>query len=115
MITLDDIITMTRQGWTRDEILALSEADAKRQAPAPQPEPTPAPQPEPAPAPQPAPAPAPQPAPQMDDRIVQALERLNGAIDLMQSINRTSDQLPKPETSEDIFANIIAPRARERS
>ena len=107
MITLDDIITMTRQGWTRDEILALSEADAKRQAPAPQPEP--------APAPQPAPAPAPQPAPQMDDRIVQALERLNGAIDLMQSINRTSDQLPKPETSEDIFANIIAPRARERS
>lgn len=115
MITLDDIIAMTRQGWTRDEILALSEADAKHQAPAPQPEPEPAPAPQQAPAPQPEPAPQPAPAPQMDDRIVQALERLNGAIDLMQSINRTADQLPKPETSEEIFANIIAPRGRERS
>lgn len=47
-MTLDDIIALTRAGYTKDDITALI-------TPAAQPEPAPAPEPEPTPAPEPAP------------------------------------------------------------
>lgn len=63
-MTLNDVITLARAGFTREQIMELSApVPAPAPAPAPMPVPAPAPAPSPAPAPMPVPAPAPAPAP----------------------------------------------------
>ena len=61
-MTINDVITLARAGFTREQIMELS-APVPAPAPAPMPVPAPVPAPSPAPAPMPVPAPAPAPSP----------------------------------------------------
>lgn len=114
-MTIDDILNLTRAGFTKSEILALvnpqpeSPQNAPEQAqPAPEPE-TPAPAPDPVPAEPAAPAPAPEaPAGPTTQDLMAAIQGLTAA---MQSANRNMAQMPDQHqmTGEDVLAQIIRP------
>lgn len=119
MPTLEEVITLSRAGFTKQEILMMTGTPAPAPQPAPEPEPepqhapepAPAPAPEPTPAPaQPAPAPAPQPEPQQPSNqdVLAAINSLTAAI---QNINRNSAQQPGQNrlTGDDVMAGFIRP------
>lgn len=115
MPTLEEVIALSRAGFTKQEIMMMTGTPAPEPAPAPAPEPTPAPAPEPAPAPdpQPAPAPDPQPAPApapqpSNQDVLAAINSLTAAI---QNINRNSAQQPGQNrlTGDDVMAGFIRP------
>ena len=107
MYNFDDILALSKAGFTAQQIAALAQTV---QQPAPvtvqQPAPAPVQQPAPAPAQQPAPAPAQQPAPAKDP-ILEAIQNLTGIVQNGNILQ--SQQPPKQQTAEDILANIINP------
>ena len=102
----EDILALVRAGFSRSEILAMSQpAEPAPAAPQPDPEPAPAaPQPDPTPA---APQPAPDPQPSNQD-VLAAINSLTAAI---QNINRNSAQQPGQSriTGDDVMAGFIRP------
>lgn len=114
-MTIEDILNLTRAGFTKAEIMALvnpapeSPQNAPEQAqPEPEPE-TPAPAPEPVPAEPAAPAPAPEaPAGPTTQDLMAAIQGLTAA---MQSANRNMAQMPDQHqlNGEDVLAQIIRP------
>ena len=109
MYNFDDILALSKAGFTAQQIAALAQT-VQQPAPAPVQQPTPAPvqQPAPAPAPvqQPTPAPVQQPAPAKDP-ILEAIQNLTGIVQNGNILQ--SQQPPKQQTAEDILANIINP------
>lgn len=112
MPTLEEVIALSRAGFTKQEILMMTGTPAQEPAPAPAQEPAqePAPSPAPEPDPQPAPAPDPQPAPQQPSNqdVLAAINSLTAAI---QNINRNSAQQPGQNrlTGDDVMAGFIRP------
>ena len=109
MYNFDDILALSKAGFTAQQIAALAQT-VQQPAPAPVPQPAPAPVPQlaPAPVPQPAPAPVPQPAPApAKDPILEAIQNLTGIVQNGNILQ--SQQPPKQQTAEDILANIINP------
>ena len=103
----DDILTLLKAGYTRQEIDAMASP-----APAPVPDPTPAPTP--APTPNPVPDPSPAPAPQNNDAILAAITDLgNKSTAAMQaaSLGAAMMQQPTGDTLESVMAQIIPPVA----
>lgn len=112
---LNDIITLVKAGYTKEEINAMQ---TPPQVPAAGPaEVTPDPQPVPeenAPADQ---APAPAPAPADGSGAYERLEaRLNQFINIMQAQNLNANMSGKvsERSPEDILAGVIAPPARKK-
>ena len=105
----EDILALVRAGFSRSEILSMSQpAEPAPAAPQPDPEPAPAaPQPEPTPA-APQPAPAAQPAQPSNQDVLAAINSLTAAI---QNINRNSAQQPGQSriTGDDVMAGFIRP------
>ena len=96
---INDIITLTQAGWTKDEIMSLvnSEAQDQPQQPDPQPEQQPAAQPE-------------QPAQlSMDDRFAQMETKLDYVINRFNYMAVQNSQQPDQpgETVEDILASVV--------
>lgn len=103
---INDIITLTQAGWTKDEIMSLvnSESQDQPQQPDPQPE-QPAAQPE-----QPAQQPAQQPMPvSVDDRFAQMETKLDYVINRFNYLAVQNSQQPDQpgETVEDILASVV--------
>lgn len=100
---INDIITLTQAGWTKDEIMSLvnNEAQDQPQQPDPQPEQQPAAQ----PAAQPE-----QPAQlSMDDRFAQMETKLDYVINRFNYMAVQNSQQPDQpgETVEDILASVV--------
>lgn len=96
---INDIITLTQAGWTKDEIMSLvnGEAQDQPQQPDPQPEQQPAAQPE-------------QPAQMsMDDRFAQMETKLDYVINRFNYMAVQNSQQPDQpgETVEDILASVV--------
>ena len=111
-MTLQEVLTLAKAGFTAEQISALGAADQPDPAPTPDPAPAPAP----APAPNPAPAPDPAPAPtSQPDPYQQIMEQLGMIRQQIQTSNRNSAQQPEqPElTGDQVLANIIAPPRRK--
>ena len=110
----EDILALVRAGFSRSEILAMSQpAEPAPAEPQPDPEPAPQPDPEPAPAaPQPEPTPAaPQPAPAPQPSNQDVLAAIQGLTAAIQNINRNSAQQPGQSriTGDDVMAGFIRP------
>ena len=105
-LSIEDIVALSKAGFTASQIAELNAAPAP--APAPAPEPAPAP----APAPEPAPAPAPQTAaPHSVDDVLAAISGLSASI---QNANLLQAQMPtEQKTAETILASIINPPKKE--
>ena len=106
MATLSDVVALANAGFTAEQIAKMITA------PAPQPAPAPAPQPAPAPAPQPAPAPAPQPA--QGDWFQEVLKQLGVIQQGIAQNNINQSQQPPAQTTDDILAEIIAPKPEQK-
>ena len=98
-MTLDEILTLVKAGYTKEEISAL-------ETPAAQPAEQSAEQPKETPAAQPAGQPKETPAAQQNE-ILEALNRLTNSL-ISKNINQTITQ-PVERTPEDALAEIIAP------
>lgn len=110
-----EILQLINAGYTKAEIDAM-ELPETAAVPDPVPEPVPDPVPEPVPEAEPAPVKeAPQPEPVKPNPVnpeIQALtKQINDLVSAIQKSNLLNTQMPeaKPETAEDILANIIAP------
>lgn len=107
-LSIEDIVALSKAGFTASQIAELNAAPAPAPAPAPEPAPAPAP----APAPEPAPAPAPQTAaPHSVDDVLAAISGLSASI---QNANLLQAQMPtEQKTAETILASIINPPKKE--
>lgn len=99
---INDIITLTQAGWTKDEIMSLvnNEAQDQPQQPYPQPD-----QPQ-----QPDPQPEQQPAPMnVDDRFAQMETKLDYVINRFNYMAVQNSQQPDQpgETIEDILSSVV--------
>lgn len=99
-VNANDVLTLAKAGFTAQQIAALSSLTGQ---PAPA-EPQPAQPAQPAP---PAPAPAPAPAP--DNGVSAMLEKLGVLTEAIQANGLLNANQPKPQTTDDILAAIIAP------
>lgn len=93
-MTLDDILVLTRAGFTKDDIFKLTGTTA------PTPEPTPA------PAPEPIPAPAPV------DMAAEFAALRDSIIEGIRGANLANTQQPAQMTADDVLASIINPPTR---
>ena len=116
MPTLEEVIALSRAGFTKQEILMMTGTPTPAPQPAPEPAPEPAPQPAQEPAPQPQPQPAPEPAPQPQPEPQQpsnqdVLAAINSLTAAIQNINRNSAQQPGQNrlTGDDVMASFIRP------
>lgn len=121
---LNDILSLVRAGYTREEIEHMENPETPASAPVvepvPEPQPAPAPVVEPVPAPAPAPAPTPQPVqqeaqPTMAD-LMQSIAKLTSAVQanaIAQSV-LPGGGIPQTPTAEDMLAEIIRPTFKER-
>lgn len=114
-MTLQEVLTLAKAGFTAEQISALGAADQSTGQPAPDPAPAPAGSPDPAPAapaPDPDPAPAPTAAPDPYAEIMQQLGLLSKQI---QNSNLITAQQPAPAelTGDQVLANIVAPPRRK--
>lgn len=98
MATLSDVVALANAGFTAEQIAKMITA--------------PAPQPAPAPAPQPAPAPAPQPA--QGDWFQEVLKQLGVIQQGIAQNNINQSQQPPAQTTDDILAEIIAPKPEQK-
>ena len=100
---INDIITLTQAGWTKDDIMSLvnGEAQDQPQQPDPQPE-QPAAQPEKS-------AALPEPPLSMDDRFAQMETKLDYVINRFNYMAVQNSQQPDQpgETVEDILASVV--------
>lgn len=107
----DLIKKLKEKGVPADVILELVLDDQELGA-TPEPAEDPAPQPAADPAPQPAADPAPQPAaPAGTDKILEAIERLTGAIQAG-NIRGMNSGGPQTETTDEILASMLAPKKK---
>lgn len=110
---LNDILKLVNAGFTKAEIMQLSEAPAGDPAPAPAQTPTPAPAPDPAPTPAPAGDPAPAPAPAPEDMTQKLLNGITGQLQALTSavqannIRGANAPANAPETTEDIIKSMF--------
>ena len=113
MFSPNDILTLSKAGFTAQQIAGLSMIANQPTTPVVQqtvpavpavPAPAPAPAVPAVPAPAPAPAPA-VPAPAVD-QVLAELQKLTG---LMQNGNIAGSSMPQPQTPEEILAEIINP------
>ena len=126
---LNDILTLVKAGYTRDEIAQMEKPATPNPAPVVEPTPTPAPVAEPAPAPVVVPVAVPAPAPAPTQQPVQAPAEPTMA-ELMQSIAKLTSAVqanaiaqsvipgggtPQTPTAEDMLAEIIRPTYKERN
>lgn len=95
-MTLDDILVLTRAGFTKDDIFKLTGTTA------------PAPEPIPAPTPEPAPAPAPAPV----DMAAEFAALRDSIIEGIRGANLANTQQPAQMTADDVLASIINPPTR---
>lgn len=93
-MTLDDILVLTRAGFTKDDIFKLTG--------------TTAPTPEPAPAPTPEPTPAPAPV----DMAAEFVALRDSIIEGIRGANLAATQQPAQMTADDVLASIINPPTR---
>lgn len=112
-MTKEDVLKLVNAGFSKDEIIALIGPTA----PEPKPEPEPAPTPEPQPVPEPAAAPQPAPSPEQADAIAALTQQVANLTALVQKSNMLRMEQPevKPESAEDIIANIIYPTYKSGS
>lgn len=120
-MTTQDVLILARQGFTAQQIAGLIQASPQPVAqpvpqPVAQPVPQPVQQPSTQPTPQHAPQPTPQPynpyvpvypVPQANDPILQAIQGLQTTI---QSNALLNTQLPEPQSTDDILAEILNPK-----
>jgi len=106
---LDDILTLSRAGFTAAQISQLAELEDGSHPGQPEQPEQPAPQPDPQPTPQPDPQPTPQPAP---DPIAAVMAEITKLREQIQQNNRAgAQQPPDPQvlTGDQILANVIRP------
>lgn len=108
-MTKEDVLKLVNAGFTKDEIIALVGPTAQDPKPEPAQAPATAPEPEPAPAPEPAPQPA--PSPEQADAIAALTQQVANLTALVQKSNMLRMEQPeiKPESAEDLLADIIYP------
>lgn len=115
-MTKEDVLKLVNAGFSKDEIIALVGPSV----------PDPKPEPEPVPAPEPEPAPKPvEPIKQEDIKQAQetgnAIEALTQQVANLTALVQKSNMLRmeqpeiKPESAEDIIANIIYPTFKSGS
>ena len=97
---INDIITLTQAGWTKDEIMQLVNSEKQPEQPAPE-------QPE-----QPAPEQPEQPAPEQkpdDDKIKQLETKLDYVINRFNymAVQQSSQPQGKDESLDDILASVV--------
>lgn len=102
MFSPEDILTLSKAGFSAQQIAALSILSNN---------PAQAPGAAPAPAPAEAPPPAPAPAPAQKDPILSELEKLTG---LMQQNNILAGNVHQQKTANDILAEIINPPIKNK-
>lgn len=103
---LDNIITLIKAGYTKEDI-------EKMEAPAADPDPEEK-DTDPAPAEDPAPAvTSPAAKPENTDQILAALNNLTNAI-MKKNLNVTTAESASPQTTQDILAKVIAPPKKEK-
>lgn len=112
-MTKEDVLKLVNAGFSKDEIIAL----VGPAVPDPKPEPEPAPTPEPQPVPEPAAAPQPAASPEQADAIAALTQQVANLTALVQKSNMLRMEQPevKPESAEDIIANIIYPTYKSGS
>ena len=103
----EDILKLIDAGFSHDEIIALDgPAD-----PEPVQKPTVDPEPEQAPEPQQAPAPAEDPNAKRYDELLQAVQKLTGAIQAGNILN-SNNRAEETKTAEQIMAEVLLPQKR---
>lgn len=103
----EDILKLIDAGFSRDEIIAMNDpAD-----PEPVKEPTVDPEPEQTPEPQQAPAPAEDPNTKRYDELLQAVQKLTGAIQAGNILN-SNNRAEETKTAEQIMAEVLLPQKR---
>ncbi len=105
----ESILKLVEAGFNKEDILALAGTAQPTGAEPPKDEPASQPEPE------PAPAPAPQPDPNQEryDQLLEAMQKLTGAIqagNILNSSNREDPQL----SPEDILAEVVNPKPNKR-
>ena len=93
---LDELVALTKAGFTKDDISRMTAA-AQEPAPVPAQEPTPA------------PAPAQEPTPAQEPAQPLTYEQLHKEMQSLALMFAGGSQ-PKTETLDDVLANIIAPK-----
>ena len=104
-MTKEDILKLVNAGFSKDEIIALVGSSV------------PDPKPEPEPVPEPAASQQPAPAPEPSDAISALTQQVANLTALVQKSNMLRMEQPevKPESAEDIIANIIYPTYKSGS
>lgn len=103
----EDILKLIDAGFSHDEIIALdgpAEAEPVK-------EPTVDPEPEQTPEPQQAPAPAEDPNTKRYDELLQAVQKLTGAIQAGNILN-SNNRAEETKTAEQIMAEVLLPQKR---
>ena len=95
---------LSKAGVSSDVILALMLDEDEKPQPEQKPEPTPKPEPK--------PEPKQQPAAVGNDAILAAIEKLTGAVQAA-NIRNMGGSTPKPETADEVLAQIINPTGKE--
>lgn len=96
-MTVDEILTLARAGFTAEQIAAMS------------PSPAPAPQPEPTPAPAPKEDPEPSFPAQAQTDLAPVLAEIKSLREAIQAQAAHGSQLPAQQSVDDILAGIIDP------
>lgn len=103
----EDILKLIDAGFSHDEIIALN-GPAESE---PVKEPAANPEPEQAPEPQQAPAPAEDPNEKRYDELLQAVQKLTGAIQAGNILN-SNNRAEETKTAEQIMAEVLLPQKR---
>lgn len=103
----EDILKLVEAGFSKDEIIALN-GPAEHE---PEKEPAVDPEPEQAPEPQQSPAPAEDPNAKRYDELLQAVQKLTGAIQAGNILN-SNNRAEETKTAEQIMAEVLLPQKR---
>lgn len=99
-MNINDILELTRQGWTKEEILALTKDAEPAEEPAAE---------EPAAVEEPA-----APAPVKDERIDAILDKLEKIASGIQTNALKGTRMPERESADDALAKIINPMYKSK-
>ena len=105
----EDILKLVEAGFSKDEIIALN--DPVEPKPEPVKELTVDPEPEQTQEPQQAPAPAEDPNAKRYDELLQAVQKLTGAIQAGNILN-SNNRAEETKTAEQIMAEVLLPQKR---
>ena len=98
-MNINDILELTRQGWTKDEILALTKDAEPSEEPA---------------AEEPAAEEPAAPAPVKDERIDAILDKLEKIASGIQTNALKGTRMPERESADDALAKIINPMYKSK-